>query len=105
MSLGKPVIATNWSGNTDYMTADNSFGIDYRLVKLEKDYGPYEAGQYWAEPDIDQAAHRMRQVSEDSELAERVGRAGQQTIRATFSPQAVREIISKRLSYLRGKYS
>jgi len=105
MSLGKPVIATKWSGNTDYMTADNSFGIDYRLVQLEKDYGPYEAGQYWAEPDIDQAAHWMKHLSEDSELAQRVGRAGQQTIRATFSPQAVGEIISKRLAYVRGKYS
>lgn len=105
MSLGKPVIATQWSGNTDYMTADNSFGIAYRLVKLEKDHGPYEAGQYWAEPDIDQAAHRMKKVSEDPELARRVGRAGQQTIRAAFSPQAVGDIISKRLSYVRAKFS
>ena len=105
MSLGKPVIATKWSGNTDYMTTDNSFGVDYRLVELEKNYGPYEAGQHWADPDIDQAAHWMKKVSEDPELAQRVGKAGQQTIQASFSPHAVGEIIRKRLSYIREKYS
>ncbi|HEU4432101.1 MAG TPA: glycosyltransferase, partial [Pyrinomonadaceae bacterium] len=28
MSLGKPAIITNWSGNVDYMTPDNSIAID-----------------------------------------------------------------------------
>ena len=38
MSLGKPAIITNWSGNVDYMTADNSIAIDYKLVKLGQDW-------------------------------------------------------------------
>ena len=54
MSLGKPVIITRWSGNTDYMTDDNSVGINYQLLKLGQDYGPYQADQRWAEPDTDQ---------------------------------------------------
>ncbi len=38
MLMGLPVIATNWSGNTEFMNAGNSFLIDYKLtgtVKLE----------------------------------------------------------------------
>lgn len=31
MFLGKPVIATGWSANTDFMTADNSFPVRYQL--------------------------------------------------------------------------
>ena len=32
MALGKPVIATNWSGNTDFMNPHNAACIDFRLV-------------------------------------------------------------------------
>lgn len=45
MFLGKPVIMTNWSGNLDLMTPDNSCGVNYQLVKIEKNYGPNTAGQ------------------------------------------------------------
>src|SRR5205823_5615720 len=41
MSLGRPAIMTRWSGNTDYMTATNAIGIDYRLVAVGKQLGPY----------------------------------------------------------------
>ena len=34
MSLGKPVIATRYAGNLDFMTADNSLLVDYRLVPI-----------------------------------------------------------------------
>src|SRR5205807_7460447 len=45
MSLGKPAILTNWSGNTDYMTPDNSIGIDYQLIPVDKQHGPYSPDQ------------------------------------------------------------
>jgi glycosyltransferase involved in cell wall biosynthesis len=35
MLLGKVVIATNWSGNLQFMTADNSLLIDYQLVEID----------------------------------------------------------------------
>jgi glycosyltransferase involved in cell wall biosynthesis len=101
MYLGKPVIATNWSGNTDYMTGDNSIGINYQLVKLGRQYGPYEAHQYWAEPDIGQAAYWMARISRDRDLAEKIGRRGQATIMSEYSPEAVGEIIRRRLEYVR----
>lgn len=101
MSLGKPAIITNWSGNTDYMTPDNCVAIDYELVKLGKNYGPYSADQYWAEPDLDQAQHWMRKLAQEPELAKEIGRRGQQTINSEFSPQAVGKIIAQRLHQIR----
>lgn len=105
MSLGKPIIATRWSGNTDYMTADNSIGIDYQLVRLGQDYGPYEGSQLWAEPDIEQAAYWMKRLFEDKDLVRRIGTLGQQTMNDNFSPQAVGQMIRERLSHVRIQHS
>lgn len=75
MNFGKPVIMTNWSGNKDYMSRDNSIGIDYQLVRLAKDYGPYKAGQYWAEPDVEQAAYWMKKSFSGSGTGHGAGRS------------------------------
>lgn len=101
MSLGKPTIITNWSGNTDYMTSDNCIAIDYTLVRLGKDYGPYRADQHWAEVDLDQAARWMKKIVQEPELAKEIGRRAQQTISSGFSPQAVGRIMQQRLQQIR----
>lgn len=101
MSLGKPAILTNWSGNTDYMTKDNSIGIDYELVRVGQDYGNYARHQYWAEPDIEQAAYWMKRIYQEPELARRIGLRGQETICSEYSPAAIGKLILKRLEYIR----
>jgi glycosyltransferase involved in cell wall biosynthesis len=97
MSLGKPVILTNWSGNTDYMTPDNCAAIDYKLVELERDYGPYKSGQYWADPDVEQAASWMQKLAREPDVAQRIGKAAQETITVNFSPAATGKKIEARL--------
>ena len=101
MSLGKPAIITNWSGNTDYMTADNCLPVNYELVKLGHDYGPYKAHQHWAEPDLDQASDWMKRIARDPELARSIGFAGQQTINLNFTPSVVGQLIQDRLQQIR----
>lgn len=100
MSLGKPAILTNWSGNVDYMTPHNSIAIDYRLVPLGKQYGPYPPDAIWAEPDLEQAADWMRRLVQDPELANRIGELGRKTIEDEFSPEAVGKLIHQRLTGL-----
>jgi glycosyltransferase involved in cell wall biosynthesis len=100
MFLGKPVVATNWSGNTDFMRPDNSCPVNFRLVRLERDFGVYRAGQIWADPDIEHAASLMRQVVSDEQLRERISRAAMQTIRDDFSPESVGRRIRARLEYV-----
>ncbi len=67
MRLGKPVIATGWSGNLDFMNAGNSLLVDYTLVPVQPGQYPHGEGQLWAEPDVGHAAVLMRRVMDAPE--------------------------------------
>ncbi len=97
MALGKPVIATSWSGNMDFMNVGNSFPVRYRIVSLEQDTGSYKKGFHWADPDIDHAAQLMDTVVGKPDLARRVADAGMREIRSNFSPAAAGLLIADRL--------
>jgi glycosyltransferase involved in cell wall biosynthesis len=103
MSIGKPAIITNWSGNTDYMTADNCLPVDYELVQLGQDYGPYKSHQHWAEPNLKQAAGWMKKIAGEPDLAGRIGARASETIQTNFSPAAVGKKIRARLEEIRVK--
>ena len=100
MYLGKPVVATGWSGNMDFMNAANSCPVGYELVALDRSYGSYDLSQQWAEPDIDHAAYLMRRVVEDSDFRTRIGQRARQTIRSQFSPEAAGHLYRQRLAFL-----
>ncbi|MBK9713109.1 MAG: glycosyltransferase family 4 protein [Kouleothrix sp.] len=73
MALGKPVVATGYSGNMDFMTAANSYPVRHRLIELDRNHGPYRRGTHWADPDLDHAAELMRQVFEQRGAARQKG--------------------------------
>ena len=100
MALRRPVIATDYSSNTDFMNEENSFPVRYSLVPIEKDHGPYTRGNRWAEPDVAHAAEQMRTVYENPDLALRKAMFGMHTIATRFSSGAVAEIVGKRLREL-----
>lgn len=85
MAKGKVAIATAFSGNMDYMTADNSFCIPYtpRLVE-DGDY-ICGAGQWWAEPDHDGAVDAMRIVANNSSRADALAAQAKSDIQNNFS--------------------
>src|SRR6476620_5665015 len=60
MFYGKPVIATAYSSNTDFMNVGNSFPVKYEVVRTTEDHFPYPKGSIWAEPDIAHAASLMQ---------------------------------------------
>ena len=93
MAMGTPVIATGWSGNMDFMNPDVAACVEYELVELQQSYGPYKAGQRWAEPSIDDAAEWMRRLREDQGLATTMAEAAQRSIQAGSSPEAVGQTI------------
>jgi glycosyltransferase involved in cell wall biosynthesis len=96
MRLGKPVIATAWSGNMEFMTPDNSCLVDYRLVPVGEGEYPHHAGQRWAEPNVDHAAELMLRLVEDAGFAASIGARAAQDIRVRLSPHtAAREIIRR----------
>jgi glycosyltransferase involved in cell wall biosynthesis len=97
MSLGKPVVATNWSGNVDFMHHGNSCPVDYALVPIDGEYGPYRSGSHWAEPDLDHAASLLRRLVADSAWRERLAAEGRATIEREFSPEAAGERYLRRI--------
>lgn len=78
MSLGRPVIATGWSGNMDFMTSEDSCLVDHELVPVRATHYAYRPeaigpGQVWAEPSVAEAAAWMRRLADDESLRRRIG--------------------------------
>jgi glycosyltransferase involved in cell wall biosynthesis/SAM-dependent methyltransferase len=102
MYLGKPVIATAYSGNLDFMTAANSRLIDYTLVPIGDDAPPYPPGGMWAEPDVAQASAAMRRIYDDQDAARALGTAAAASIRETHSARAAGARMVGRLGWIHG---
>lgn len=88
MYLGKPVVATGYSGNMTFMNTGNAHLVDYRLVPLEPDAYPFWQGQVWAEPDIDAAASKLVDLVDAPEAGRVLGRKASLDIRKTLSYRA-----------------
>lgn len=78
MSLGKPVVATAWSGNMDFMTGENSCLVGYEMIDIESSHVSYQeessrTSAQWADPHVEEAADWMRRLASDPELRERLG--------------------------------
>jgi GT2 family glycosyltransferase/glycosyltransferase involved in cell wall biosynthesis len=100
MYLGKPVIATRYSSNLDFMRDDNSYLIDYKLIPIPLTVGPYIRGHVWADPSIDHLSHLMRTVFEDRAGRERKAKQAAEDIRKEYSAAAVGHKIASRLGLL-----
>jgi FkbM family methyltransferase len=105
MFLGKPVIATGYSGNLDFMTSENSYLVDFELVAIGPHAAPYPPEGQWAEPDLEHAAVLMRRVFEDRAGARRRARRGASDIRRTHSPQASGARMAQRLRLIAARGS
>jgi glycosyltransferase involved in cell wall biosynthesis len=100
MYLGKPVIATGYSGNTDFTLRDNSLLVDYKMVPVGWDSAPYDPGSLWADPDVEQAASHMRSIAQSGDLRARLSDAGRAFVRANLSHEAVGQKMRQRLEAL-----
>lgn len=97
MRLGKPVIATAWSGNMEFMTTENSCLVGFRMVPVAEGEYTHHQGQQWAEPDIDEAVAHMRRLVEDRAFAARIGARAAADIRDALSPSRVAASLFQRL--------
>ncbi|WP_368562541.1 glycosyltransferase [Pseudoxanthomonas sp. UTMC 1351] len=98
MALGKPVIATGWSGNMDFMDAENSIPVQYRLIPIPPGDYPFSEGARWADADVEAAAAAMAKVVEEPGFANRLGKSAAESIRENLSPSRVAEEIHHWLS-------
>ncbi|MEM0952909.1 MAG: glycosyltransferase family 4 protein [Pseudomonadota bacterium] len=102
MLQGKVAIATAWSGNLEFMTSANSMLVRSEPTSIQRSIGPYDAGQHWAEPDLDHAAELINRLDSDTNLAHTLGEAASVTLHRDFSPAAIGQRIAERLSAIEG---
>jgi glycosyltransferase involved in cell wall biosynthesis len=101
MYFGRPVIATAYSGNLDFMTEENSYLVPHEMIEIGRGAEPYPPDQQWAEPDLDRAAELMRRAFEDPEAANAMGARGAEDIRRTNSPAASARAVEERIKEVR----
>jgi glycosyltransferase involved in cell wall biosynthesis len=78
MLLGRPVIATAWSGNMDFMDETSAALVDYRLIPARDPRGVFEAaGAQWADPVMGDAVAHLRRLAGDAEARRALGARGQ----------------------------
>lgn len=100
MLLGRPVIATGYSGNLDFMHAGNSLLVEHRLVPLCNAPPPYDVAARWAEPSEEHAAALMRQIWQDPAAAAALGARARADIIANCSMQAAGARLAAQLARL-----
>lgn len=92
MSLGTVVVGTAWSGNMDFMTGDNSMLVECRRSEVRSAHAAYSPeaigdAQHWMEPDVHDAAVRLRRLYDDRDLHAALsarGREDMETARERF---------------------
>lgn len=100
MYLGKPVIATGYSANTEFMNLNNSFLVKYSFVKTGNLYYFSTEHDIWADPDLSHAAELMKYVFENPQDAKTIAEKGQQDIKRNLAPEIIGEKIKKRLEII-----
>jgi glycosyltransferase involved in cell wall biosynthesis len=103
MLFGKPVVATDFSGSVDFLTATTGLPVKWKRRTVGNGEYPFVEPHdqaWWAEPDPASAAKRMREAfawgRRDSESAQRLKRfAGQH-----FAPSRIGQLLRERLAVL-----
>lgn len=102
MYLGKPLIATGYSGNMDFMDATSAMLVDYKLVPVREGDYPHHQGQVWADADPSHAAHFMQRLVDDPAMGRELGRRASLMVRAKVGYRHVGMSYRNRLAEIEG---
>lgn len=101
MYMGRPTIATAYSGNLEFMNNSNSLLVPYRLVPIAQGKYPNGDGELWAEPNIDEAASAMRKIVEDLDFRQNLGIKASTHMKLHHSYARVASVIKTELGRVR----
>jgi glycosyltransferase involved in cell wall biosynthesis len=92
MGAGKIAIATGFSGNCDFMNAENSLLVPYKPRPLRSGEYYQGNGQWWAEPDHDGAVDAMRLAASGSVRVKTLGERAREHIKNHYTFAATGKI-------------
>ena len=101
MLLGRPVIASAYGGNLDFMDDQNAVLVPTTRGTADRDYPPYMVGSAWAEPDLSFAATAMRDLVRNPEKRARIGLTAAQSAAAHFDAKRCGQAVVSRLNEIR----
>nr|MEA2799507.1 hypothetical protein [Phenylobacterium sp.] len=97
MALGRPAVATGYSGNLDFMVPGTGLLVDYDLVPVAPGAYPRGEGQVWAEASPEHASRLIEQLLDDPAEARAMGRRARRFIGEHYSVRAIGERYLERL--------
>lgn len=90
MALGKPVVATDYGGTTDFLDHANGYPVSAEPWTLPETHGHYQAGHRWARIDENALAAALAEAAAAVERGDSArGNAARETIRRALSDAAV----------------
>jgi glycosyltransferase involved in cell wall biosynthesis len=94
MLLGRAVVATDFSGTTDFLDASCGIPIPYRLIPAKDPRGVFEApGAQWADADIGAASAALRRLAREPGLRARLGAAARAQAERRLGAAALAEAV------------
>jgi glycosyltransferase involved in cell wall biosynthesis len=105
MAMGKPVIATAWSGNMEFMDSDTACLVDYHLVEVAGGEYPHPPGAVWAQASVADAAVAMQRLVGDIAWAKALGERARQAALAELSPSLAAHRLCARLAQVNNRNS
>ncbi len=100
MYFKKPVIATGYSGNLEFMNEENSFLVSAEVISSDSNVINYIANTVWSEPSLQEASEWLKIVYEGGDLVRQKSEKGMQTVMNDLSLKRVGELIKKRCEQL-----
>jgi len=97
MMLDTIVVATRWSANVEFMDDESSVLVDTHIIELDREYPPYHKGAHWAEPDIDMAAKKIRQIYDDEALRKKIIDGARQKVSECLSIDRAAQLVKARI--------
>lgn len=100
MAMGLPVVATNWSGLTEFVHEGVAYPLRYTHLAPIPD-GAFR-GHLQAEADIADLRRLMRHLAEQPEEARAVGRAARREVETQFTPAGVARYVEVHVRRIQG---
>lgn len=88
MSLSKPVVATAYSGNLDFMDADTACLVGYDLIPVKEGEYPFQEGQVWADAHVDEATVFIEALATSPVFRNDLGARAKSKVRSTIGYRA-----------------
>lgn len=102
MTFGTPVIATGYSGNADFATAETAYPVAYKLIPVPDGAARWQCeGAVWADADVADAARQMRAVFDNYDAARAKAALARTSIAEKYSRDAFGKTLKARMDAIR----